>query len=89
MGLSRGDWMALTPKQYVLYRESFYKRQDRQERERWEVARWQVFRTLCPPDKKRIGLKDLIEFPWEGKAKAQAKDKERFEELAKLWDDGK
>lgn len=92
LGLSRADWIALTPQQYSLFRESHYRRQQRDERERWELARWQVFRTLCPPSGKRISLKDIITFPWEaapsGSHKGGEKNKDRFDKLVKRWNDG-
>ncbi len=90
MGLSRPDWLALTPKQYTIFRDAWYRRSSAKERELWEVARWQVFRTLCPPAKKQISIKDLIEFPWETEGKKskkgkEEKDPERFKELTERW----
>lgn len=89
MGLSRPDWLALTPKQYSLFRESWHKRGAERERETWEVARWQVFRTLCPPAKKEVSIKDIITFPWEkvsgAKTIAPPTNKERFETLKDRW----
>jgi len=92
MGLSRPDWLALTPKQYTIFREAWYRKSSAREHETWEVARWQVFRTLCPPTKKQISITDLIEFPWEtegekGKKGEAVKEssKERFENLKERW----
>lgn len=97
MGLSRPDWLALTPKQYELFRESWHKRAAASERQTWEIARWQVFKTLCPPTKKQISITDLIRFPWEkkeaparcgntgGDAPATLSGKERFNKLKERW----
>ena len=92
LGLSRADFMALTPQQYGLFRESHYKRGEREERDRWELARWSVFRQLCPPKGKTVSLKDIITFPWEeaaSRAKAREKDEDRFNRLVNRWTDGK
>ena len=97
MGLSRPDWLALTPTQYSLFRESWNKRSEMADRAAWEIARWQVFRNLCPPQGKKIAITDLIRFHWEiPQNTLAAKDastiiverknnKQRFEKLKELW----
>jgi len=94
MGLSRPDWLALTPKQYTIFRDAWYRKSSVKEHETWEVARWQVFRTLCPPKKQQISIMDLIEFPWEKeekkeqereRKKGRANSKERFDNLKERW----
>ena len=88
MGLSRPDWLALTPKQYTIFRDAWYRKSSAREHETWEVARWQVFRTLCPPAKKQISITDLIEFPWEKQEAAKPTKEsstERFDNLKERW----
>jgi len=52
----------------------------------WETARWQVWRTLCPPDKKEMSVRDLIEFPWEKEAiEASISTEEKFRATIKKF----
>jgi hypothetical protein len=96
MGMSLDTYLGLTPSQfqraYELYLEKIKSDREHAENVAWQVARWQVFRTLCPPDKKKISVFDLIELPGDkelrkpktGKGKP-VKDEARFRALAEKW----
>lgn len=99
MGMSLDSYLGLTPSQfqraYELYLEKIKSDREHAENVAWQVGRWQVFRTLCPPDKKRISVFDLIELPGDERLRqAQApkrrkdtpeKDEKRFRALAEKW----
>ena len=96
MGMSLETYLGLTPSQfqraYTLYLEKVKSDREHAENVAWQVGRWQVFRTLCPPQKKRISVFDLIELPGDeaykkakAKGKAKEKDEKRFRALAEKW----
>lgn len=99
MGMSLETYLQLTPYQfqkvYECYLDKIKKDREYAENVAWQVGRWQVFRTLCPPTKKKIGVFDLIELPGDEQykkaaAKARAKgrpekDENRFRKLAEKW----
>jgi hypothetical protein len=97
MGMSMETYLQLTPYQFQKAYEYFLEktRLDREHAENvaWQVGRWQVFRTLCPPNKKKISVFDLIELPGDqalkkSKAKRKGipeKDENRFRKLAEKW----
>lgn len=92
--MSLETFLELTPAQFsTAYAEFLNKIEaDRRHSEltRWQVARWQVWRTLAPPQKKQISVRDLIELPGDEAVKKEATQStpERFEELKKKWADG-
>jgi len=92
--MSYETFLSLTPYQFQKAYSNFIDKtnKDREQEEltAWQVARWQVWRTLCPPDLKKISVMDLIELPGDKKYKASTgqdnkRDEKRFEDLAKLW----
>jgi len=94
MGMSYETFVSLTPYQFQranqLYIEKIQKEREQADLTAWQVARWQVWRTLCPPDLKKISVMDLIELPGDEKYRASSssatgKNEKRFEDLAKLW----
>lgn len=96
MGMSLETYLQLTPYQFQKAYNNFIEKTktDRQAHENvaWQVARWQVFRTLCPPKKKKINVFDLIELPGDellrkpktGGGRPE-KDEARFRALAEKW----
>jgi hypothetical protein len=98
MGMSMESYLSLTPSQfqraYELYLEKIKSDRDHAENVAWQVARWQVFRTLCPPQKKKISVFDLIELPGDEVYKKHSStrsgtkteiDEKRFRALADKW----
>ena len=91
MGMSMETFLMLTPGQFHSAYNEFLNavESDRRHRElvSWQVARWQVWRTLAPPDKKQISVRDLIELPGDEIEQKEVKQstRERFEELKKKW----
>lgn len=98
MGMSLQTYLGLTPSQFQLAYKLFLEKtkNDREHAENvaWQVARWQVFRTLCPPKKKKINVFDLIELPGDsdlrqaqspGRKGRPEKDEKRFRALAEKW----
>jgi len=101
MGLDLETYLSLTPFEFQEVYKSFTEKtvSDRE----WEeikdmrVARWQVFRTLCPPQQKKVSVYDLVELPGDKEIKERIKAKEqaqtqgstpeRYEELKEKWND--
>jgi len=92
MGMSVEDYLALTPSQfagaYKLFLEKIESDRNHAEMLSWQVARWHVFRSLCPPDKKKITVFDLLQLPGDEafraskKKKTPPRDEKRFRILA-------
>ena len=85
MGLGLGDFLDLTPFEWIGIKCRFIEYKNKAEQERWELARWQVFRTACPPQPKTknglLSVTDFIRFPWDastGSAIEPKKDEEAF-----------
>ena len=97
MGMSLDTYLGLTPYQFGLcwQKHQEQKQQERQAAElvQWQVARWQVWRSLCPPQKKKISQFDLITLPGDDQVKEQTttakktapRDEHRFRTLADKW----
>lgn len=96
MGMSYESYLSLTPSQFQGAYNRFLKKttSDREHAENvaWQVARWQVWRTLCPPEQKKISVFDLIELSGDAQLIAkqknqeiQEKDEKRFKALAEKW----
>jgi hypothetical protein len=83
MGLGLGDFLDLTPFEWIGIKARFIEYREKADRERWELARWKVFRTACPPQPKTAGgllsPRDFILFPWELEDKpAERTSEEKF-----------
>jgi len=99
MGMSLETYLGLTPSQfqraYELYLEKIKSDREHSETVAWQVARWQVWRTLCPPKKKKISVFDLIKLPGDEQFKkakkktegSPVKDEKRFAAIADKWKD--
>ena len=97
MGMSYETYLRLTPLQFQAAYDAFLLKvsADREADEllSYNVARWTVWRTMCPPTKKRISVMDLISLPGDKEYKKSKKQKPasrlRFEKLKKRWSNGK
>lgn len=100
MGMGLETFLSLTPDQfrdcYMQFLEAEKEKREADELARWQVARWQVWRSLCPPQGKKLSQFDMITLPGDDRIKQQIKDKKakskrperdpvRFEYLAKKW----
>jgi hypothetical protein len=86
LGISLDDFLDLSPSEFSEAYESWLEVEKIRDRNEWDRARWTVFKTLCPPEKKRITIFDIESFEWDPKMavkKAPPSTKERFEEMKK------
>jgi len=65
MGMSVEEFYNLTPRQFQNKREGFQKHLEYNTQLMWEVTRWQAAVNIAPHTKKRLGPKDLVQFPWD------------------------
>lgn len=87
-------YCSLTPTQfqeaYRVFLKKTAKDRDQAELVAWQVARWQVWRSLCPPDLKKMSVLDLLQLPGDPNPDApvkKKKDPEKFRKLAEKWKD--
>jgi hypothetical protein len=93
MGLGLGDFLDLTPFEWLGVKKRFIEARNTAFKERWELARWTVFRTTCPPQPKMkgglISMTDFRLFPWEEEVKSGKKEKDeaRFLQMVEKFKD--
>ncbi len=99
MGMGMETFLSLTPGQfadsYNEFREAEKERREADSLVQWQTARWQVWRTLCPPQGKKLSQFDLLDLPGDNEIKEAAKkkrkrnrperDPERFRALKNKW----
>lgn len=89
MGLSRNDFLDLTPFQFSEIVRNHYKTQEEKEKAKWERARYIAFAAVMPylDSKKRNTPQSVFPMPWDVKreSKVLPSTRERFEELKNKW----
>lgn len=95
LGLSRADFMVLTPEEFEAVVDAGHKRETEQEHAAWERMRMHAAILLQPHMKKgaTISPKHLIRFPWEDETRKEIPEPElteeqrheRFEKVKKIF----
>lgn len=65
IGLSRGDFMALTLDEFEAVYARWREARESRDRQPWEVMRLQTAMTLQPFVKKRLNVRELLPLPWD------------------------
>lgn len=79
IGMSMQDFERCTPSEFRAVFDAWNGREERRERGEWERVRMSCLCSIQPYSKKRLGVTDVMEFPWEKEEKRE-KSKERREE---------
>jgi hypothetical protein len=80
MGMTVEEFYNLTPRQFQNKREGFERQLEHTTQLMWEVTRWQAAVNIAPHTKKRLGPKDLVQFPWD-KRRSKSFRAASFEEV--------
>jgi hypothetical protein len=67
MGLSVEELYNMTPRQFQNKVRGFQRQLEFTTQLMWETTRWQAAVNIAPHTKKKLGPKDLVIFPWDGK----------------------
>lgn len=78
MGMSMDDFCRCTPSEFYAAYEAWGDVEERRERGAWERMRMQCLCSLQPYSKKRLGVWDLMKFPWEEETTHREEKKEEL-----------
>ena len=82
VGMSMNDFERCTPSEFRCIWESWLKQKERIERDGWERVRMECLHFLQPYSKKKLGVLDIMKFPWDHEhSKTERRDETR-EEIA-------
>lgn len=81
MGLSVEEFYNMTPRQFHNKRDGFHRQLEYKTQLMWEVTRWQAAVNIAPHTKKRLGPRDLVQFPWDAKRSNKVHRAASFEEV--------
>ena len=69
--------------------EKWIERETVRRQDEWNRARWMIFKTLCPPDKKKINVFDIEQFSWDPREavpeSVPISNREKFEAATKKY----
>ena len=83
------DFLDISPSEFTEIHERWIEREKIREQNDWNRARWTVFKTLCPPEKKRINIYDIDQFDWDPKSEERGEvpisNKKTYEAVKKKY----
>ena len=90
MGMSMNDFSRCTPSEFSIAYKVWQEKEQRLERESWEQTRFLACFMLQPHSKRKLLPTDICRFSWENQPQDEKEEsistKDRFDEIAKLWD---